>query len=116
MSLVIFMFGRSLRQESSLEQRCRHLGGLQAWGCWQVTFGTGYDIARGLAAFCRLVLLTTMSVSSEQGSVVSCIPCNRWTNVQGCARQGAELWMRVVNRAEGWQSRRSYGICSDGSF
>lgn len=66
MSLVIFMLGRSLRQESNLEQRCRHLGELQAWDCWQVTSGTGYDIARALTAFCQLVLLTTVSLSSGQ--------------------------------------------------
>lgn len=66
MSLVISTLGRSLRQENSVEQRCSWLGEVQAWGCWQVTFGTGYDIARALTAFCRLVLLTTVSVSSGQ--------------------------------------------------
>lgn len=68
-------------------------GELQAWGCWQMTFGTGCGIARAPTAFCQLVLLTTVSLSSGEGSAVLGIPHNRWAHVQGCARQGAELWI-----------------------
>lgn len=38
-------------------------GELQAWVYWQMTFGTGYDIARALTAFCQLVLPITVYLS-----------------------------------------------------
>lgn len=79
------------REQSRTEMQTS--GKLQAWGCWQMTFGTGCDIARALTASLQLVLLTTVSLSSGEGSAVLGISRNRWAHVQGCARQGAELWI-----------------------